>query len=107
MKTISNYLLIFAGFTLPLLFSNKSQIKTSDNKPPYTIDCLTVLKSKISKVNHQIDSIDALTDTTIKNNNEVLQNTKEVLLYVDKSLDSLSNKKIDKITYILDSVAIK
>lgn len=105
MKTISNYLLLLAGFTLPLLFSNKAQLMSVESLRP--TDSLTILKSKMDSVSHEIDSIDEITNNTLENNNKILQNTKEVLLRMDVSLDSVISKNILEASRISDSSVIK
>jgi len=105
LKTISNYLLLLAGFTLPLLFSNKAQLMSIESLRP--TDSLTILKSKMDSISHEIDSIDEITNNTLENNNKILQNTKEILLRMDISLDSVINKNILEASRISDSSVIK
>lgn len=90
---------------MPLLFSNKSQLMSVESLRP--TDSLTILKSKMDSVSHEIDSIDEITNNTLENNNKILQNTKEILLRMDVSLDSVINKNILKASRISDSSVIK
>lgn len=84
MKTITNLLLIFAGISLPFLYSNTlPEIKNNNINPNIRME------RSLDSLEKQIKKVDEITITTLKNNNKILQNTKEELLRVGICIDSV------------------
>lgn len=88
MKTTSNLIVLLAGFSLPFLFGNTSTIKSV---LPHS-DSTYILERNLDSVNNKILLVDEFTKKTLKNNNKILQNTKEEFLRVDLCISNACSK---------------
>jgi hypothetical protein len=85
LKTISNFLLILAGFSLPFLYANNTPIKKFVTESDNT----KILQTKLESLDNEIKLVNEITNSTLENNNKILQDTKENLLRVGVCVDSL------------------
>ena len=61
MKTISNFLLILAGFSLPFLYANNTPIKKFVTKS----DSTKILQTKLESLDNEIKLVNEITNSTL------------------------------------------